>query len=334
MLTGTGTYAGNVAVSGGTFTPGTSTTVGTIASIGGNLSVTSGTFRIKVSGASADQVTSITGSVSFASNSFLSVSQLAAPANSSYTILTANSGLSGLTAGTLVSIGRTTYSIDGPALASNSLVLNVTGGPANMRWVGGGANPARWENTQLDANWTTTDSVTDFYDGDFARSTTQRSRSTRRRYGRPRSITVANGGGTTTVRRRRGSVIAGNTGLTMTSDGTGALVIGTNNTFSGPVLITAGTVSISSSAQPGNAMPAMPSRWPAALRATATLDLGRRAVTLGTGGGTLDVVSAGTLTISECGRRGRRGRRPHQERGGDARSFGLQHLRRPYGHLG
>src|SRR5829696_323992 len=95
----------------------------------------------------------------------------AQPPTASYTILTATGGLTGLTAGPLTTIGRTSYAIDAAGLAANSLVLNVTGGPANMRWVGGAAtNPTRWENTQLDANWTTTDPVADtthYYDGDF-----------------------------------------------------------------------------------------------------------------------------------------------------------------------
>jgi fibronectin-binding autotransporter adhesin len=260
--TGTGAYAGDVTITGGTFTPGTVTTIGTIQSIGGNLAVNGGTFKIKVGGAASDQIASLTGSASFASNSVLSVAQLGAPASASYTILTAPGGITGLTAAPLATIGRTTYSIDGPALASNTLKLDVTGGPANMRWVGGDTahNPTRWENTQLDANWTTADAVVDtthFYDGDFVTfNNANNGNFTVNVTGTvsPGSISVSNGGGTTYTFVDGGAgQIAGNTGLTVSSDGTGTLVIGTHNTFSGPVSITGGTVSVSSSDNLGNA---------------------------------------------------------------------------------
>jgi autotransporter-associated beta strand protein len=305
-LTGTGTYSGTVTVSGGTLTPGTATTVGSIASIG-NLAVNSGTFNIKFNGASSDQIGSIPGTATFAGNGVLSISQLSAPTNTSYTILTANGGLTGLTAGLLTTIGRTTYTIDAAALSSNSLKLDIAGNPANMRWVGGGANPTRWENTQLDANWTTTDPVADtthFYDGDLVTfNNNNNGNFTVNVTGtvRPGSITVANTGGTTYTFADGGSgVIAGNTGLTMTSDGTGTLVIGTHNTFSGPVSITGGTVSISSSDNLGNgAAGNSVTLAGGTLRATATLDLGAtRPVTLGSGGGTLDVALSTTLTVS------------------------------------
>lgn len=308
-LTGTGTYVGNVSVAAGVFTPGSATAVGTLGALNGNLAVNGGTFRIKVSGAAADQITTLTGSATFAGNSSLSVTQIGGPTASSYTIFTAAGGLSGLTAGPLLNLGRTTYSVDGPALAANTLKLDVTGGPANMRWVGGAAsNPTRWESTQLDANWTTTDPVTDtthYYDGDsvtFNNNNNGNFTVSISGTVSPGSVTVANTGGTTYTFADGGSgVIAGNTGLTMTSDGTGTLVIGTANTFSGPVSVTNGTVSISAAANlgDGSATNSLTLAGGTLRSTAATLDLGAtRAVTLGTGGGTFDVPASSTLTIS------------------------------------
>ncbi|HEY1380085.1 MAG TPA: autotransporter-associated beta strand repeat-containing protein, partial [Gemmataceae bacterium] len=305
-LTGAGTYAGNVTVSGGTLTPGTATTVGTMAAITGNLSVTGpNQFKIKVSGAAADQITTVTGTASFAGNSSLSVAQLGAPTSPSYTILASTGGITGLTAGPLTSIGRTNYAIDAAALAANSLKLDVTGGPANMRWVGGAAtNPNRWENTRLDANWTTADPVADathYYDGDFVRFDNTATTFTVNVTGTvtPGSVTVANTGGTTYTFADGGSgAIAGNTGLSMTSDGTGTLVIGTHNTFTGPVSVTNGIVSVSSADNLGAANNTLTLAG-GTLRATASLDLGAtRAVTLAAGGGTFDVSASATLTVS------------------------------------
>jgi fibronectin-binding autotransporter adhesin len=306
-ITGNGTFGGAVTITGGTLTPGTTTTVGSIASIG-NLAVNSGTFKIKVNGAVADQITTITGSASFASNSVLSVAQFGAPTSPSFTILTSTGPLTGLTAGPLTTLGRTTYSIDATALAANSLKLNITGGPANMRWVGGGVtNPTRWENTQLDANWTTADPVVDnthFFDGDFVTfNNNNNGNFTVNVSGTvsPGAVAVANTGGTTYTFADGGAgVIAGNTGLAMTSDGTGILVIGTHNTFAGPVSITNGIVSISSADNLGNGSASNTLTLAGGtLRATATVDLGAtRPVALGAGGGTVDVPASATLTVS------------------------------------
>jgi autotransporter-associated beta strand protein len=262
VLTGTGTYAGNVTISGGTFTPGTNSIIGTIPSIGGSFSVTSGTFTIKISGASSDQVTNVTGAASFAGNGVLSIAQLGAPTHPSYTILTAAGGITGLTAGPLVTLGRTTYSIDAAGLASNSLVLNVGGGPATLLWNNIGATPpadgVTWDvqatppTPTVNQNWTSsaalggsggTGSNDFYYDGDSVKFTDNNNgHFTVNLAGAvaPGSITVSNNTGNY-VFSGPGS-ISGLTGLT--KSGTGTLTLNTTNTYTGTTAIQGGAVNI------------------------------------------------------------------------------------------
>jgi autotransporter-associated beta strand protein len=291
LLTGTGSFGANLTVSGGTLTPGTSTTIGTMPAIGGNLAVNSGLFKTKVSGATADQITSITGSASFASNSVLSIAQRGAPTNSSYTILTAAGGITGLTAGTLTTIGRTTYTLDAAAPASNSLKLNISGGgPATLVWNNaGGTAPAdgiTWDvqttppTSAINQNWRSSTSLggsggagtNDFYyDGDNVKFTDANNGNFTVNLASavaPGSISVSNTSGTY-VFGGTGSI----TGLTgLTKSGAGTLTINTANAYTGTTSIQGGTVNA------GNA---------------AALGTG----TLVVAGATLDNSTAGALTL-------------------------------------
>jgi autotransporter-associated beta strand protein len=263
IITGTGTYSSNVNVTGGTFTPGTSSATGTLASIGGNLNISgSGVFKIKVGGASSDQITTLTGSANFVNDSSLSVSQLSAPTNSSYTILTAGSGITGLTAGIFQTIGRTTYSINSGALAANTLMLDIGGGPATIIWNNsGGTAPAdgsTWDiqttptTPTINQNWNSSTGVggsggangNDFYyDGDavvFNDNNNGNFTVNLASTVSPGSVTVANTSGTYVF--GGGGSIAGLTGLT--KNGAGTLTINTTNAYSGNTTLNNGLVNI------------------------------------------------------------------------------------------
>jgi len=63
------------------------------------------------------------------------------------------STLTGLTAGLFQSVGRTDYSINSGALSSNVLQIDVSGGPAALRWTGAdGTDATRWDVDLANAN--------------------------------------------------------------------------------------------------------------------------------------------------------------------------------------
>ncbi|HEV2970763.1 MAG TPA: autotransporter-associated beta strand repeat-containing protein [Pirellulales bacterium] len=256
---GGGTFNGpsgnnTVTINGGALVPGNLTTVGNMTM--SNLAVaSSGAWGIKINGASADSI-AVSGTASFANDQSLFISQLAKATSASYTVLTAGS-LTGLTAGTLQTVGRTTYSIDAPALAANTLKLDVTGSPAALAWTGTGTVPAQWDDTQATANWIRTDGglgdTTHFYDGDNV--TFDDSHNTGNQYNinlstnvAPGTITVTNGSIATpntiyVLGSTNGSSISALSLLMSSSNGTGALTINTsNNSFTLGTIVQSGTL--------------------------------------------------------------------------------------------
>jgi len=314
-ITGTGTYAGNVTVTGGQLTAGTATAIGSIASMT-NLNVNGGLFNIKVSGATSDQITSMSGAASFAGNSSLKIIQLTQPTAGTYPIFTAAGGITGLSAGTVATFGRTTYNIDAAALTSNSLQLDVVGNPAGVVWTGADAGDStRWDSVQTNANWLVVGPGTDtthFYDGDNVTfdSVNNAGHYTVNLSGTvtPGSVTVTNGASSTYT--FNSGVIAGAGGLTLnSSDGTGTLVVNTANTYTGATTLTSGTLSVSQLAN-GGAASAIGASTNAA--ANLVLDGGTltytggavstdHLFTLTANGGAISGSGSGSLTLSNTG---------------------------------
>jgi len=108
------------------------------------------------------------------------------------------------------------------------------------------------------------------------------------------TITVTNVSDTATIN----AIIAGSSGLTKA--GSGNLVLGGANTYSGQTTINAGTVNIAASTNLGDASATNTIAFGGGtLRSTATLDLGTtRTIAVGAGGGTLSAQTATTLTVS------------------------------------
>src|SRR5688572_3048241 len=95
--------------------------------------------------------------------------------------------------------------------------------------------------------------------------------------------------------------IAGSAGLEKL--GAGVLTLGSaGNSFAGPVTVSGGTLAVSSDAHFGGAGNAITVQNGAILQALADVDLGAaRVLSIGAGGGALDVAGSGTLTINDPG---------------------------------
>ncbi|MEI6235905.1 MAG: C25 family cysteine peptidase [Planctomycetota bacterium] len=122
--------------------------------------------------------------------------------------------------------------------------------------------------------------------------------------GTTRSIVLGTGGGTIDVTGTNAltvsGVISGATALTKSSAGT--LLLSGSNTTSGAIAVTGGTLSIGASTNLGNAAATNSltlSNGGALQNTGASVDLGAlRMVTLGTGGGTINVTGSNVLTVS------------------------------------
>ncbi len=234
VASGTGTY-GDIILDGGTFRAGSATTIGTVSA--GNLTVNSGQVPFKFGGSSADRINLSGGSN--LTNSEIAITQLAVPNPGSYLVLTAASPLAGITPGTLLTQGRISYTIDGPAFTANpdQILIDVVGGPATLKWTGADAanDPTRWNNIQTDANWQRTDAGTSdpthFYDGDnvvFDGTNTGPSNLNINGTVSPASITVSAGtyvfGGSGTIAGNGPLSIASGASLTTATIGSGTIM--------------------------------------------------------------------------------------------------------------
>jgi len=108
-------------------------------------------------------------------------------------------------------------------------------------------------------------------------------------------VSVANSGDTLTV-----SGVVSGSGSGITKTGAGTLALTNTNTFSGQTNINGGTVSVSASANLGDASATNTIALAGGtLQSTGTFDAGtNRSVALGTGGGTVDVTGTNALTLS------------------------------------
>ena len=204
-----------------------------------------GNELVRINGASSDKI-NVTGTADFSGGGSIAVSLLSAATQPFYDVLTAGN-LIGTPTLSNTTVGRTTFSLAATHPA-NTIRINVTGGPANIRWTGADTahDPTRWNNSQTDANWTTTDAVTDkthFYDFDnvtFDDNNNNQYTVNLTGTVSPGSITVNNSSGDYVF--GGSGVIAGIGGIT--KSGTRALTLSTANTYAGATTLNAGTLNI------------------------------------------------------------------------------------------
>jgi fibronectin-binding autotransporter adhesin len=225
---------GNINVQGGSVQPGTS------ASPLGSLTATSLTFgggslAFNIGASSAGEIIASTATFN-ATPSF--IFSLASQPSSGSTLpivvtnsLTDNGFLSSIP--TVVQ-GRTTFQ---PVEIGTNIDVVVTGGPANLVWIGNDAQGPNWENGQQTLNWNNNGSTDYFYDYDnvtFNDNSTQNSVNLTSNV-TPRSVIFSNSMKNYTL---SGSAIMGSTGLTLT--GSGTLTLQNNNSYTGITTISGG----------------------------------------------------------------------------------------------
>ena len=238
-LAGTGPV-GNVIMTSGAIHPGASGAdfnIGTLSV--SSLSDTGGDMRFDLGGSSSDLITDA-GSASF-SGATVSLMLDSAPTVSSYTILTAAGGITGIPTLTTNSIGRTTFFLSD---IGNSLVITVGGGPANLIWgklATGTGDGVTWDSVQANQNWKNGSSPDTFYKDDLVTfNDTNNGHTTVTISGQvsPGSVTFSNNTSSYIVNGTGG--INGSTGLLM--NGTGSVTLQTANTYIGDTNINSGTL--------------------------------------------------------------------------------------------
>jgi fibronectin-binding autotransporter adhesin len=289
-MAGTFTLGGNLTLNGGTmsFDLAETTTVGNavndLATVG----------NLTLSGTTSIAINKLTGMV----------------ASSTYTLINYSGTLTG-NASNLVLTGaaggttRQTFGLD-TTTTPGSVLLTVAGNSANLTWVGdGGANA--WD-ISTTVNWTgATDGNNRYFDGDIVTIDDSGSNTPSIALGttvRPASLTVNNPTKDYTI--SGAGAIAGSTGLT--KNGNGKLTLGTTNSFTGPVAINAGTISVATLANAGlnsglgagTSISLGDASNSGTLQYTGATTSTNRPVTLGDAGGKIDVTTAGT-TLTETG---------------------------------
>jgi fibronectin-binding autotransporter adhesin len=225
-LAGAGSVSGAVVtMNGGQILPDVSATSLRM----GTLNMNGGTLQFGFNGASASSL-SVTGNADLNSGT-LALVPLTSPTLSSYTILTAGT-LSNSLALTPVTYNRATLT---PTVSGNSIVVNVTSGPALLQWIGAN-NGGIWDvqNTQNWQDVTYNISPDVFYNDDnvtFGATATSLNVNINSQVA-PRSINVNSGASTYTFSGVGG--IIGTTGVTLAA---GSLVLSTSNSYTGATLI-------------------------------------------------------------------------------------------------
>ena len=248
-LTNNGNVVGDVNVSGG----GNVNGVGTFAN---NLLMQSGGNElVRINGATSDKII-VTGTADFTGGGTVGVTLLSAATQPFYDVLVAGN-LLGTPTLSNTTVGRTSFSL-AASHPANTIRINVTGGPANVRWTGADTahDPTNWDNLQSAANWTTADAVTDkthFYDFDNVTfNDTNNNQYNINIVGTvsPGSITVDNSSGDYVF--GGGGTIAGLGGIT--KSGASALTFSTANTYAGNTTLNAGTLNINNATALGAGM--------------------------------------------------------------------------------
>ena len=303
------TVTGNITLlDGSVFNPGAAFTAGTIAVTGsvtfsgGNPNLIYNLASTTTPGGGTNSLLTVSGTLDLSALSAgaLNLYLHGTPASGTYVIAVAGSIVGSASAITVNGSTRYTYT---PQIVGNQLRLVVAGNAGNLTWLGDGAGNAWDPNNAANKDWTnTTAHVLDFFNtGDNALFNDLSANPTVNITGDllPASVTVNNASVNYTF-ASGGGTIDGPVALTKTN--TGTLTIQNNNTFSGPVNLNGGVVSVASVAANGTAQP---------LGAGSTLNFNGgtlqytgpavgdgefgRSIALGANGGTIDQESSGGI---------------------------------------
>jgi fibronectin-binding autotransporter adhesin len=235
-LGGSGSYTGTVNLSGATVAPGSST--GAVSF--NTLTASSGTLAIEIDGANSD-IINVTNTATLAATG-IQMSLISAATLPSYTIITAGN-LSSAPSLINSTVGRTNFAL---AQVGNTIKVNVTGGPAALRW--DNSAPATGNGTTWDAqgnqNWRNGAAPDLFYDFD----TVTFDDTNNGHYAVNVSATVSPG--SVTVNNSAGDYVLGGGTIAgagaITKNGTSALTLSGLNTYSGGTVLNQGTLNINS----------------------------------------------------------------------------------------
>ena len=311
---GTSLDLGSSLTSAGTITIAGAGTAGTL-SVGGNMTLNGGTvnFDLSATPTSSSGISDLisVASLNLSNTTTLAINKLGTSLGSgvydlinysgSLTGSVANLSLSGTSSGTT----RQTFTLSTTGASAGSLILTVSGNAGNLVWKGDGTANV-WD-LATTSNFLNNGSADKYFDGDNVTFTDAGSNSPAVAITgtlQPNSVTVTNSATPYTF-SGTGS-IAGLTGLT--KSGNGIVTITNTNSFTGPVTITQGTVSIPTIAAGGTNSPLGSgttinfgdSTNNGTLQYTGVTASTNRTLNLNAGGGTVEVTTAGT-TLTESG---------------------------------
>lgn len=260
--TGTLSVTGNVTLADGShLNPGAAYTAGTM-SVAGNVTFSGGTPDLvyvlsssSTPGGGTNSLLTITGmlDLSALASGALNLQIHGTPASGTYVIATAGSISGSASAINVVGSTRYTYT---PQIVGTELQLVITGNAGNLLWLGDGSGNVWDANNSGNLVWSNLTSLaSDFFNtGDNALFDDSSANPTVNINATllPASVTVNNASVNYTFANGGGS-IDGPIALTKTNSGT--LTIQNNNTFTGPVNVNGGTVSVPTVAVNGSAQP-------------------------------------------------------------------------------
>ena len=304
---------GNVIGGAGTVNVAGTGVAGTFT-LGGNLTLNGGTMSFDLAptndlGNGVNDLAMV-GNLTLTGTTSIAINKLTgAVASSTYTLIKytgtltgnqTNLTLTGAAGGTT----RQTFGLD-TTTTLGSVLLTVSGNSANLIWAGDGAANA-WD-INAATNWTGAADLK-YFDGDTVTINDSGSNATPIALGvtvRPASLTVSNP--TKDYIISGAGVIAGSTGLT--KNGNGKLTIGTTNSFTGPVAINAGTVSVGTLAASGansglgsgTAISLGDAGNVGTLEYTGATTSTNRPVTIGSGGGKIAVTNNAAIVTDTGG---------------------------------
>jgi autotransporter-associated beta strand protein len=290
---------GNLVISDGSLhIAGPGNTAGTLTQTG-KLTLGGGILKFDLAatdtpGGGVNDLIAVTGDLALVDSTTITINKLTGTLTAgSYTLINCTGALTGNAATNLVldlaDIGRQSYAL---ATTANSVVLNVTGVPANLVWTGASVtNPTFWDQNTT-ANWSGGPNGK-FADGDVVLfdDTATATIVDVQGWMAPISVTFNNTAAKPYSITGMGS-IDGATGIT--KNGNGLVTITTDNTNSGAVALNGGIVSIATGDGLGTGAITIDG---GTLAFTGTAATWTRSLTLNAGGGVFDITDiAGELT--------------------------------------
>ena len=290
-LTLGGTGAGNLTLSGGTV----NFDLANVTTVGGGINDLVKSANLTLTGTTSIAINKLNGAL--ISSTYTLFSYTGALVGSA-----ANLTLSGAAGGTT----RQNFALD-TVSTPGSVLLSVTGNSANLIWAGDGTTNA-WDIVTT-ANFTNGGSPDKYFEGDAVTFDDTGSNTPAVLLATTVSPGVVTFNNTTKDYTLSGAGgIAGGTGLT--KNGSGTLTVTTTNSFAGPVAVNAGTLSVASIVNGATNSPLgagtlvtlgdATHSGKLQLTAAATAMTSNRGITVGAGGGTLELVDAGS-TLAESG---------------------------------